>query len=354
MTLRNEVDQYYIFDEKIRLYEEKLVKFSLEIGKQRGQNPNITRILTYLLIHGRLTQKQLKELTNSSIGSISTHLAALISIGFVEKKLIPGTHTNMYSLKIDLGQNISSLMKMGMEYINQAKEFLTSKKIELNKIFNKKKNKHKSILDRFEELEYVLELYIHLFKQMFSSEELDLNIPIRKAEVMDNLQEFDDDTKIIEKEIIEFFTYTPMFFGKSEIFSKTFAYFLTRKFLTQRKLRELTGLSTGKISQEINTLLELEIIKKDDISETGQITYQMKSVTLAFLQVSFNVLSEFMKWKAKIENVNSELEEQKPNLRYLHGYDEILNVAKIFLRILPFYEKAYKFVLEIRKKLEVI
>lgn len=353
MALKNEIKKNHIFEGRIRKFEEELIKFSLEIGKQRGQNPIITRILTYLLIHDQLTQKQLKQLTGCSIGSISTHLAAMIGIGIVEKKLIPGTHTNIYSLKIDLGQNISSLMKISMDYINQAREFLKSKKIELNEMFEKKKKKLKPILVRFEELEHVIDLYIHFFKQILASEEVDFSIEIRNEVELNYLQEFDDDIKVIENEIIEFFTYTPMFFGKSEIFSKTFAYFITRRFLNQKQLRKLTGLSAGKVSQEINTLLELGIIEKVDVSETGKITYQMKSVILAFLRVSYNVLSEYMKWKAKIESINSELEEEKDNLRKLHGYDEILKVVNIFLEILPFYEKIYNVVIEIRKKLEI-
>ena len=71
----------------------------------------------------------------------------------------------------------------------------------------------------------------------------------------------------------------------------------------------------GKISQEINILLELGIIEKVDVSETGQITYQMKSVILAFLQVSFNALSEYIKWKVKLESIKFELEKQKENLK---------------------------------------
>ena len=51
MTLRNEVEQNHIFEGKIQVYEEELIKFSLEIGKQRGQNPIITKILTYILIY---------------------------------------------------------------------------------------------------------------------------------------------------------------------------------------------------------------------------------------------------------------------------------------------------------------
>lgn len=353
MALNIKLQHNHIFEGKIRKFEEQLINISLEIGKRRGQNPIITRILTYLLIHGQLTQKQLKELTNCSIGSISTHLAAMISIGLIEKKLISGTHTNKYSLKIDLGQSISSVLKISLDYINQTRAFLKVKRSELNEMFQKKKNKLGPIIERFEELEFVIEIYIKLFDLVFKSDKGIYEIELKETKELDYLQEFDPDIKEIENDIIDFFTYTPMFFGKYEIFSKTFAYFITRKTLNQKKLRKLSGLSAGKVSQEINTLLELGIIEIVDTSQTGQITYQMKSVILAFLKVSFNVLSEYMKWKKTIESLYSELEEQKEDLKNLHGYYEVLKVVKIFLEIMPIYEKMYNAVLMVRKKLNI-
>jgi DNA-binding transcriptional regulator GbsR (MarR family) len=346
--------QNHIFDKKIREFEEEIVNISLKIGLQRGQNPIITQIMMYLLIHEQLTQKQLKELTDCSIGSISTHLAALNSIGFVEKKLIPGSHTNVYSLTSEFGKNLSSLIQRSTEYILQASQFLENKKNELSTILENKKDHHyKTILDRFEELEYVIRFYVNLFKKATGSNESDFNIELKSTEFTDFLLDYDDDIKKIENEVIEFFTYNPMFFGKGEIFSKTFAFFITRKFLTQKQLHDLTGLSAGKISQEINTLCELGIIEKVSSSETGQITYQMKSVIKAFLNVSFNVLSEYMNMKTKIETINSKLEQQKLVLQKLQGYANILRVVKILLGALPFYEKAYNIISNIRKKLEI-
>ncbi len=352
MLLRNKGERNYIFNQKIQEFEKQIVQISLDIGRQRGQNPILTQILTYLLMHKHLTQKQLKELTGYSTGSISTHLAALISIGYVEKKLILGTHTNSYFLKIDLGQNISTLMKLSMEYIKQAEDFLKSEKIKLKKILEKTEKTSQLILMRIEELEYVIGVYIHFFSQIIASKELDSNIEIRFISQLDYHQEFNEEIKEIEKDLIDFFTYTPMFFGKSDIFSKSFAYFITRKELNQNQLRKLTGLSAGKISQEINRLLELEIIEKVDTSETGQITYQMKSVVLAFLTISSNILAEYMKCKAKIESINAELEDQRNILGQLDGYEEVLHVAKIFLDVLPFYERMYNILFEIKKKVE--
>ena len=353
MPLNSKFKRNYIFEGKIREFEKELVNISLEIEKRRGQNPVISKILIYLLMYEYLTQKQLKKLTGYSIGSISTHLTAMNSIGIIEKKLIQGTHTNIYSLKIDLGQNISSLVKISKDYINQTYQFLKLKKTKLNEIFNKENKKIKPILERFEELEIVIDIYVKLFEMSFDSNSNNFEIEIKESRELDYVQDFNDEIKVIEDDVIDFFTYTPMFFGKTELFSKTFAYFITRKTLTQKKIRELTGLSAGKVSQEISTLLNygiIEILKK---SNTGQITYQMKSVISAFLKISSNILSEYMKWKYKIERLKSELEEQREELKMFNGYQEILKFANYFTEVLPIYEKLYYAIVKIRNKLKI-
>ena len=344
----------HIFEGKIREFEEEIVNISIEIGKRRGLNPITTRILTYLLNHGQLTQKQLMELTDLSIGSISTNLAAMESIGFVDKKLIQGTHTNIYSLKIDLGQNISSLVKIGLEYINQAKKFLKVKRRELNDISQINKLKFKPIMDRFEELEHIMDFYIYLFGILITSSNTDFDIKIIESKGFDVIQDFDKDINAIEYSIVDFFITTPMFLGKNEIFSEVFAYFITRKTLNQKKLRKLTNLSVGKVSIEINKLLKLGIIEIVDKSDRGQLTYQMKSVVSAFLKITFNVLSEYIKWKNTIEKIKEEMEKDKEKLQLLNGYAEVLKMVDLFLEIMPFYEKMYSIVLKKMEKSKII
>ena len=85
------------FNEKLRKYEKKIVEFLLDIGKSKRVNPKISEIASYLFIHENLTQKELKELTGFSIGSISTFLSVMTGTGTFQKQLIPGTHAFMHS-----------------------------------------------------------------------------------------------------------------------------------------------------------------------------------------------------------------------------------------------------------------
>ena len=350
MSLNENLQNNHIFEGKIRKFEEELIVISIEMGKSRGRSPITTRILTYLLIHGQLTQKQLRELTNYSIstGSISTNLAALESIGFVKKRLIQGTHTNIYSLGIDLGQNISSLAMIGLNYISQAKKFLKAKKSELDKTSEANKP---NLMNRFEELDQIMKFYLYLYGTLTDSSKPDFNIKIIDSKGRDAIQNFDEDTKAIEDSIVDFFTTSPLFLGKNELFSGVFAYFITRKTLNQKKLRNLTRLSVGKVSIEINKLLNLGIIEIVDKSDNGQLTYQMKSVVLAFLKITYDVLRGYIKWKNKIEEIKAEMEKEKEEFKLLNGYAEVLKTVDFFLEIMPIYEKMHSIV---KKKYEEI
>jgi hypothetical protein len=60
-----------------------------------------------------------------------------------------------------------------------------------------------------------------------------------------------------------------------------------------------------------------------------------------------------VKLKAKIEMINAELEDQRKSLGKLDGYEDVLKVVKIYLRVLPFYERMYNAIVEIKKNLQI-
>jgi len=88
-----EEEQSYLFDDKLRKYEDRLVEILLHIAKSKRVTPKMSAIAAYLLIHGYLTQKELKELTGFSMGTISTFLSVMTGMGNFRKQRIAGTHT---------------------------------------------------------------------------------------------------------------------------------------------------------------------------------------------------------------------------------------------------------------------
>jgi len=352
MSTKKKLDQSHIFEGKIREYEDKLIEFFLEIGKHRGQTPTLTRILGYLMIHGRLTQKQLKQLTGLSVGSISTNFAVMMSLGVIEKKIIPGTHAYEYSLKIDLTQNIATTMKISLQYMTQAVDFIRTKRSELEESFDHNKKEFKIFSNILQELNNALMMYLKIFKVIINPKANDdLTVEIEKLDELNYLETFDLEFEEFEVQIIDFFLSLPILLGKQDIFSKTFGYFITRKKLNQNILRNLTGLSAGKVSEEINKLLDEGIIEISTKTKSGQIIYQMKSIITSLLQITFNILIVYQKWKKRLEEIRSELINEKNRLKNLNGYEEISKTTDVYLNLMPVFENIYELVEEIRRKL---
>jgi hypothetical protein len=125
------------------------------------------QISSYLLIHGSLTQKELRELTGLSTGTISTFLSVMIGAGRFQKELIPKTHTFRYSYSGNIDEMtirgidimINSLTSMGV-YLKGKKKNL--KELEIQ---NKKGAKHLS--QRIDELLDIFEFYKEVFPGVY-------------------------------------------------------------------------------------------------------------------------------------------------------------------------------------------
>ncbi|MFX1377049.1 MAG: hypothetical protein ACFFA0_14685 [Promethearchaeota archaeon] len=149
----------HLFSEKLNKYEDKIIKFIVDIGTQKRVNPKMLQISSYLLIHGNLTQKELQKLTGYSIGTISTYLSVMIGMGRFQKERIPKTHTFKYSYSgnledltirgIDL--MINSFISIGV--------FLNNKKKELKKLKEQDKQGAEHLSQRIDELLDIFKFY---------------------------------------------------------------------------------------------------------------------------------------------------------------------------------------------------
>ncbi|MHA1147532.1 MAG: hypothetical protein ACTSR8_04750 [Promethearchaeota archaeon] len=334
-------DQSHIFEGKILEYKHEFMDFFIEVNTSRGQTPTMCKIMGNLLIHENLTQSQLKELTDLSVGSISTNFSALVSIGIVKKKRIPGTHSYEYSVNIDLTRNFASSFRMGLQYLNQAADFLESKKKELEVRFKEDGEEFPLFLNIMQDVSNVIHLYAKIYEEFINPalDYTDLNSYITQNTEFDHFDELSPKFIDFESDFIDFFMTTPIFLGKREIFSKTLGYFITRRHLTQSDLRELTGLSAGKISQDINTLLDVGTIEISEISKTGEITYERKSIIASFFTISRSILNVYLKWKKRLEEIDSELRKEKKKLEKLNGYNNITKVLRMYLELMPHFEK---------------
>ena len=156
---------------------------------------------------------------------------------------------------------------------------------------------------------------------------------------LSDIIKFDPDVKKIEDEIIDKFMKSSTSTARGEYTSKIMNYFLTRKYLTQRKLQELTGISAGKISQEINDLLKMGLINMDNRSSKGEITYVMDSIQSENFTRGNYLIKTALQWEDKFLMIKEELESEKENLKHLNGYNKITKVIDQNLMLMMGYKR---------------
>lgn len=156
--------------------------------------------------------------------------------------------------------------------------------------------------------------------------------------------EFDEEIVEIEKEIINFLITCKLLVKLKPIFIKILSFFITRKTLTQNDLQELTGLSAGTISQEINKMLENEIIEVMKISESGQITYSMNSVPNAFMKFNINMINSILEWENKLDRIKNELEKNKKEFKKFKSFKGIYEFINVILPLMPLYKDSLEII----------
>ena len=159
-------DDDKLFNKKLKEFEDVLIDFIMDIAKQKKVNEKFSAISAYLLIHRSLTQKELKDLTGFSMGSISTYLSVMMGIGVLEKSRIPNTHTYRYSYQ----ENIENLPGKGVEIALQsfvdADDYLKGIKHKLKKLELKSKRGAKDLSNRIDEALDAIQIFKRIIPLM--------------------------------------------------------------------------------------------------------------------------------------------------------------------------------------------
>ncbi|MFW9876640.1 MAG: hypothetical protein ACFFG0_26390 [Candidatus Thorarchaeota archaeon] len=335
-----------LISDELRKYEDIIVKCLQNIAQSKRVNPKISTISAYLLIHGKLTQKELKELTGFSMGSISTLLSVMTGTGVFQKERIPHTHTFIYSFPGKLEDLTTRGIEIALSAFGPLETYLKNKKKELKKLAEQRKEGANHLLQRIDELLESFEIYKILFPMMtqtstnealkeFSSKSFKL---IRKKEKEIKKISFDPEVYIVEDDIIYQLTISPMFSGRDPMFIRILGYFITKKYLTQKKLQKITGLSTGKISEEVNNFLEYGLIEKSDISDKGKITYGAESAGILLLKFSRSIINRMTKWHDELLKMRLELEKNKSDMEKLKSYTRIYKINEFLLNSISNYK----------------
>lgn len=157
----------HIFRGKIKEYEQILIEFVLDSGRAKSVDPNLQLILGYIGIHKKLTQKQLKDLTKLSAGTISKKLRDILKLGVVKKEKIPKTNEYLY---ISAPEAYGDTADATLEDFVKINEFIKKKINEIENYKDKKGAKFlskrlKSLIKTFETVQNIWSDIEFIFRQ---------------------------------------------------------------------------------------------------------------------------------------------------------------------------------------------
>lgn len=342
----------FLFEGRIRDFEKEILKSRLEIARFSSLSNTMGKILAYISLYQRLTQSQLKLLTKYSKSTVSTNLTTLIKIDYVRKEKIKGSREYEYF--------ISPPSRMSIDFalgsVEKEISFLKNKLKELNNKQLESKKGYKLVSVRLRHLLDVFECYQEIIETLKNP---DTNIkPSLKEKHVKSLSSedfynlelnFDPEIKKIEEDLLDFFMYKSAYSTLEEFTLIIYTLFLLRKVLTQERIRELTGLSLGKVSQVVNALIRNGLNNKVDkiryqdyIPEEikRQTIYSMASIKDAFFISGINSLEDMIESEKLMYHIKSELNDNKESLEKLNGYDQVLTYVKNYLAIIPIYKRA--------------
>lgn len=352
-----------LFDERLREFEHTLLEYYLEKADFSAQSETLAKLFAYLSIYGELTQSQLKKLTHFSKSTISTGLANLINIGYVKREKISHSREYLYYISYSGDETIDDVLGSMQKEIHFLEKMIS--KLERSKI--PKDYNYTRFVNRLKETLEVYKMYQNILVSIEDPQEKiasNLNIsslrqyeyPITKADFHNIHTEFHSELKAIEDELIDFFRYESVYSVLNEFSLLIVVYFMTRKVLTQKKLRSLTGLSPGKVSEVLNHLLKIGHIQKIDKEKhkdiipdffTRKILYSMTVIKDSFIKSGILSFKEILKWEPRFKAMKDKLLINNHKLENLTGYGKILNVVGKYLELLPSYRKVYSLLLKL-------
>ena len=353
---KNSQDQ--IYPREIRKYEQNLIEFVVKSGKSKRKTEIESHILSYFLLHPSITQKQIQTLSGIfrkkkiSSGAISNFLNQYLSYEpiIIKKEKIKGSKNKLqyYLVKDNIADLFSISQEVGIslmvksikklnEMISSLKQIIPHEKdVELKQILLKRVIElreyfiyHMSLIDKF--------MSGNTGKK-FTPDKIQLD-DLKEKNMVENQMKYDS-IEHLEQELIVFISEFPLFVFEEMKYQQIIAFLITREKLTQTELQELTGLSSGLISEGLNYLANKEYITIEKIKGIRQRKYALPSIGYFNMLKFYNRFQGIAKQKQKLHDIYEEMNERKEELQNLEGYDLIKKRTLEFLKSLDIVEKA--------------
>lgn len=150
---------------------------------------------------------------------------------------------------------------------------------------------------------------------------------------------YNQDVRKIEKDIVENLVASPIYSTRNEITTRILLHILLRREISQNLLKELTGYSSGKISQELNNLVDSGMITRKKIPGIRKKFYTFESVEQISITRIKNIISTMAKWKGELAKIRDEMIRNRSKLETMNGYHNILKILDFYIPTIKIYEK---------------
>lgn len=301
------------------LIESDLIKYIVEIGKIRGRPEVVVHLFAYVVVFGPVSQQELISISKKyffrknrigiSSGSISKYLNHyFLASKVVEKIRVKNKPlTYKYQLNFPIKEyitRIQTILHSEVDEINTyIDEIINDKEKYLSDSISKEIKQLFQRLNEFKSFLNVLGKKIKEYKHGHANyQKPSINRKI-KAKSYSKVK-----IDAIERDFLAIISTTFLFGLYSEYYSKILGYFITRKRLTQQKLRKLTGYSLGTISEGLNLLLNLKLVNIESKGKKGKISYYMNSIEDAFFTKIEQYLNQIDKLHPILLNVKKNIE----------------------------------------------
>jgi DNA-binding transcriptional regulator GbsR (MarR family) len=322
----------HILEGKLKDYEKQLVDFIVTIGMSRGLGEKNFRIVAYIMIHKKLTVKQLHGLTGYSVASISNYLHVLTNSGFLRKNKISGTKSYEFYLP---SQSVFFVHDLQREWnLSRATKVQEYCRKMLSKVQD-----YTFLNSRITEFIDYLDIHKEFFSEM-KVDNYDLKYNFETSAVPNNLLDPEISTlRSIEKGFTSFLIESEFFLFPFDSLTILLSYLIMRGKLTQSEAQKLTGLSAGSVSQGLTMLMNLRLATRTSSPVSRQYVFEMKSVVKRILRYSVKVVDDALFWRPVLQQIQDTLDKKYDELHRKNGYMEIYTTTTQFLRILPAYER---------------
>ncbi|QEE17976.1 hypothetical protein DSAG12_03814 [Promethearchaeum syntrophicum] len=363
MTQMKNIDfQSWIpFHSKLTKYFDQILEFNIHIGEARGTSKKFSIIMTYIMICGKITQNQLKLLTNYSLSNISSALNILLGARLIKKNRISGTHKYYYYIANNIVDTNRKTIRILLKNLSDNVNFLSDIKKELIDLRQLKLSGTYLISKQVDFMIHDFESYKSLILKLEKSfDNHQTYIKNRQfsqlnSETYDSYEVIKFDPKIIEIEnrIINFLQDTLLPPRKGPSRSIILPLFFTRGMLTQNQLKNISGLSIGAISEglkelEKKNLIRISVLRRNEKGKKIPRIYLFRSFSLAATDHIYNLFNRIIEWKPRFQRMQTSLIEEEDTLESLKGYSEINFFINMILGILPKYEIFNKIIQNLR------